>query len=82
MRLLDEVVQHLFGVPEVGDHAVLHRLDGDDVARSAAKHVLGFLSHGLDLVGDLVHRDNRRLVDDDPLAMREHKRIRRAQVDG
>ena len=30
--LLDEVVQHLFGLLEVGDDAVLHGLDGDDVA--------------------------------------------------
>ena len=62
VRLLDEVVQHLLGVAEVGDNAVLHRFDGDDVAWRAAKHVLGLLADGLDLVGDLVHRNNRRLV--------------------
>ncbi len=51
VRLLDEVVQHLFGVAEVGDHAVLHRLDGDDVAGRAAEHLLGLFADGLDLVG-------------------------------
>jgi hypothetical protein len=33
MRLLDEVVEHLLRDFEVGDHAVFHGLDGDDVAR-------------------------------------------------
>src|ERR1700752_1814378 len=35
MGLLDEVVQHLLGLLEVGNHAILHRLDRDDVARRA-----------------------------------------------
>ena len=34
--LVDEVLQHLFGVGEVGDHAVLHRTHGGDVPRRAA----------------------------------------------
>ena len=80
--LLDEVVQHLLGVAEVGDDAVLHRLDGDDVARGAAEHLLGFLADGLDLVGRLVDGDDGGLVDDDALAVREDEGIGRAQVDG
>src|SRR5262249_1781062 len=32
VRLLDEIVQHFLGDLEVGDDAVLHGLDGDDVA--------------------------------------------------
>ena len=40
VRLLDEVGQHLLGDVEVGDDAVLHRLDGDDVAGRAAEHLL------------------------------------------
>ena len=53
VRLLDEVVQHLLGVLEVGDDAVLHGLDGDDVARRAAEHLLGLLADGFHLAGDL-----------------------------
>src|SRR3972149_6541608 len=36
VRLLDEVGQHLLGDLKVGDDAVLHRLDGHDVAPRAA----------------------------------------------
>src|SRR5260370_42377404 len=44
MGLLDEVVQHLLGDFEVSDDAVFHGLDGDDVARRAAEHLLGFFA--------------------------------------
>jgi hypothetical protein len=43
---------------------------------------LASFAHGLDLVGDFVHRDDRRLVDDDAFSMREDECIRCAQVDG
>src|SRR5271166_7037455 len=45
VRFLDEVVQHLLGDLEVGNDAVLHRLDGDDVARRTAKHLLGLFAY-------------------------------------
>jgi hypothetical protein len=48
VRLLDEVREHLLGDFEVGDDAVLHRLDGDDVAGRPAEHLLGFLADGFD----------------------------------
>src|SRR5947209_456578 len=38
-KMLDEIVQHLLRHLEVGDNAVLHRLNGDDVPRSAAQHL-------------------------------------------
>ena len=81
VRLVDEVVQHLLGLPEVRDDAVLHGLDRDDVAGRAAEHLLGFLADGLDLVGVAVDRDDRRLVDDDAFATGKHERVRGAQVD-
>ena len=62
MRLLDEVVQHLLGDFEVGDDAILHRLDGHDVARRAAQHLLGFFAHGLDFSGVLVDGHDGGLV--------------------
>ena len=81
MRLLNEVVEHLLGVAEVGDDAVLHGADGDDVARCATDHLLGFLADSLHLVGDLIHGDDRGFIDDDPLTVGVHEGVRRAQVD-
>ena len=82
VRLLDEVGQHLLGDVEVGDDAVLHRLDGDDVAGRAAEHLLGFTADGLDAAVQLVDRDDRRLVDDDALALGVDAGVGRAEVDG
>jgi hypothetical protein len=49
-----KVVQHLFGDFEVGDDAILHRLDGHDVAGRAAQHLFGLFADGFDFVGVLV----------------------------
>jgi hypothetical protein len=45
---LDELLEHLLGDREVGNHAVFHGADGFDVAGHLAQHGLGFLAHGLD----------------------------------
>ena len=82
VRLHDEVVQHLLGVAEVGDDAVLHRLDGDDVARRAPEHLLGLLANRHDFIGIRVDRDDGGLVDDDALAVRKDKRVGRPEIDG
>jgi hypothetical protein len=81
VRLLDEVREHLLGDLEVGDDAVLHRLDGHDVAGRPAQHLLGFLPDGLDLPGDLIDGDDGRFVDDDALAPRVDTRIGGAEID-
>ncbi len=78
---LDEVGQHLLGDLEVGDDAVLHRLDGHDVARRAPEHLLRVLADRLDAAVDLVDRHDRGLVDDDALASRVHAGIGRAEID-
>ena len=82
VRLLDEVVQHLLGDFEVGDHAVLHGLDGHDVARRAPQHLLGFLAHGFYFAGVLVDGHDGRLVDHDALPGRVDQRVGGAEVDG
>ncbi len=82
VRLLDEVGQHLLGDLEVGDDAVLHRLDGDNVAGRPAEHVLGVLAYRLDAAVHLVDGHDRGLVDHDPLAAGIDAGVGRAQVDG
>jgi hypothetical protein len=81
VRLLDEVGQHLLGDLEVGDDAVLHRLDRHDVAGRAPEHLLGVLADRLDAAVHLVDRDDRRLVDDDALARGVDAGVGRAEVD-
>src|SRR5438270_631577 len=65
VRLLNEVIQHALGDFEVGDHAILHRLDGDNIARRAPEHLLSLFADGFDLTRILVDGDNGRLIDDD-----------------
>ena len=80
MRLLDEVVEHLLGDFEVGNYAIFHRLDGDDVARRAAEHLFRLFADGLNFVGVLIERHDRRLVDHDAFATRVHQRVGCSQI--
>jgi hypothetical protein len=78
-------LQHLLGHREVGDDAVLHRADRDDVARRAAEHALGFPADrgdGTRAAGAAVlpDRDDRRLVEHDALPARIDQRIGRTQI--
>ncbi len=87
VRHFDELLEHLLGHGEVGDHAVFHRADGLDIARHLAQHLLGFLAYGLNgflaagaaLVAD---GDDRRLVEHDALAAHINERVGGAEVDG
>src|SRR5205814_9848898 len=68
-----------------GDYAVLHRPDGDDVARSAAEHLLRFLAdreHLLPAAVLLLHGDHAGLVGDDAHAPDVDERVRGAEIDG
>src|SRR5256885_16581572 len=85
--LLDELLEHLLGDREVGDHAVLHRPDGDDVARRLAEHLLRFLADGLNRffpvrTGFLSDRHDGRFIEHDALAADVDEGIGRAEVDG
>ena len=82
VRLLDEVVEHLLGDFEVGDHAVLHGLDGHDVAGRAPQHLLGLLAHGFHLAGVLVDGHDGGLVDNNALAGRVDQGVGGAQING
>src|SRR5207248_9347655 len=80
--LADEVLQHLFGHFKVGDNAVFHGTNGDDVAGCAAKHFFGFLANGFDLVGDFVDGDDGRLADHNAASFGIDQRVSRSQVNG
>src|SRR3954451_22726911 len=81
VSFLDEVVQHLLGDFEVSDDAVFHRLNGDDVARRAAKHLFRFFAHGFDFASVLIDGNDGRLVDDDTFSLRINKGVRRSKID-
>ncbi len=81
MNHFDELLQHLFGDREVGDHAVLHRANRLDVAGHLAEHLLGFLADRLDralAVGAafLPDRNDRGLIEHDAFAAHVDQRIR------
>jgi hypothetical protein len=85
VHLADEVLQHLLGVGEVGDHAVLHRSHRVDVAGRSTQHVLGLGADGDDDLATtclvVLHRDNRRLVEHDALVADVNEGIGRSQID-
>ena len=82
VRLADEMRQHLLGRFEVGNDAVLHRLDRPDVARRPAEHFLGFGAHRFDAAVHRVECDDRRLADDDAAAAREDAGVGGPEIDG
>ena len=86
MHHLDELLEHLLGDGEVGDHAVLHRADGFDVARHLAQHGLGFVADRLDRLlavraAFVADRHHRRLVEHDALVADEDQGVGGAEVD-
>jgi hypothetical protein len=63
----DELLEHLLGDGEIGDHAVLHRADRLDIAGDLAEHLLGFLADRLYRLlavrpALLADRNDRRLI--------------------
>ena len=87
MHLADELLQHLFGHGEVGDHAVLHRTYDGYGARRLAEHLLGALADGLNRffgVRSAFHADrhDRRLVEHDAATAHIDQGIGGAEVDG
>src|SRR4029077_12107334 len=65
-----------------GDHAVPQRPGRDDGGRCTSEHLPRLLPDGVHLAGLLVHRHDRRLEEDDPLAAAEDHGVRRPKVYG
>ena len=80
VRLLNEIIQHALGHFEIGDHAVFHGLDRDDVAGSSPQHLFRLFAHGFDFAVVLVDRDNGRFIDDNALPFGKDQRVGRTQV--
>jgi hypothetical protein len=83
VHLADEVLDHLLGDFDVGDHAVAQRADRLDVVRGLAHHHLGVVANGLDAL-DAVDRfdgDHRRFVEDDAAILHIDQRVGCTEVD-
>ena len=78
---LDEVLEHLFGDVEVGDHAVLHRTHRLDVAGRAPEHFFGLITDRFDLVGQLVDHHHRRLAHHDAAVAGKNQCVGSAEID-
>ena len=81
MGLADEVREHLLRRVEVGDHAVLDRPDGAEMARAAAQHLAGSGADRFDHAADGVEGDERGLVQDDALTLGVDTGVGRAEID-
>src|SRR4029077_18461342 len=77
---LNKIRQHFFGDFEIGDDAVLHGLDGDDVSGSAAEHFLGFAADGDDFAADFVDGHDGGLVHHDAFAVRKDQGVGGPQI--
>ena len=81
--LADEVLDHLFGDVEIGDHAVAHRADRLDRTGRPAQHQLSVFTKSqrlLHTVFDLIGHHGG-LVQDHAFAFHIDKRVCRAEVD-
>ncbi len=80
-RFFHQAANHEFGGVEVGYHTLTQRPYGGDVRILASTHLLGFLAHGLELLGGLVDGHDGRLVDDNFVVMQDDS-IGRSKVNG
>ena len=81
-RLVNEVAKHGLGDVEIGDHAVLERAHGDDIAGRATEHALSLDADGENALVVLVDSDDGGLADDDALASHRDECVGGPQVDG
>jgi len=84
---LDELLEHLLGDGEVGNHAILHRADRLNIAGHLAQHGLGFLANRLDgllALGAAFVADgnDRRFVEHDALVANDDQGVGGAKVNG
>jgi len=83
MHLTNEVLDHLFGDFEVGDHTVAERTDSFDIAGRPPKHHFRFVADGKNLLAafDVCDRHHGRLVQHDSPTFDINQGIRGTQID-
>src|SRR4030095_1999625 len=82
LRLADEMLKHLFGDFEIGDHPVFHRADGHNIGRCATEHLFCVPAKSLDVIGYLIYSDGRGFINDDTTGLAEHERVRGSEING
>jgi len=83
VHLLDEVLDHLFGHFDVGDHTIAQRADRLDAVGGLPHHHLRIIAnclHAADAV-DRLNRDHRRFVQNDPLILHVNQRVGGSEID-
>src|SRR4030095_15838251 len=80
VRLPNEVLKHLLGYFEIGDHSVFHWPDGNNVARRATKHLLGVDTNGFDLICRLIYSKDGGFTDNDAAPFGVNQRVRRSEI--
>ena len=83
MHFADEVLDHLFGDFDVGDHTIAQRADGFDRVGRLAHHHLRIIANGLDALDpvDRFDGNHRRFIQDDALILNVNESVGRTQVD-
>ena len=77
----EELVEHFFGHLVVRNNAVAKRPHGHNIARRSSEHVSGCRADLKHLAGVLIDRHNRRLAQDNSLALFIDQNIRGTKVD-
>ena len=87
MHHADELLEHLLGDCEVGNHAVFHGANGFNVARHFAQHGLGLMTDGLQDFFALgaafvANGHHRGLVQNDAFVANKNEGVGCTQVNG
>ena len=80
VNLLNEMPQHRFGDFEVGNDTIFHGPDGDDVARGATEHALGFFANRQHIGGSRLNGNNGRFTQYNTLVTNVNERIRCPEI--
>ena len=87
MNHANELLKHLLGDGEVGNHTVFHRANSFNVARHLTQHLLSFFTYGLNIlfgIGTalLANRYHGGLIQNDPQSANINQGIGCTQING
>src|SRR2546426_9007951 len=81
VHLLNEVAEHRLSDLEIGDHAILHRSYGHDIARRATQHAFRFFSDREHIGRSGLNGHHRWFTQHDSLVSYVNQRISCSQID-